>query len=187
MKTGSQPFRLAAGPALALAAFSLAAASPSAQAQQALPALPHIPTLQGSVLTGAAVDLPASLTGRRAVLVLGFSQSSRDEVAAWGRRLAGDYRDSPAVTYYEMPVIAAVPKLLRGWVAKKVTEGVPDRAKSHCVLITEHEAAWKAAAGFTHDEDAYILLVDASGTVLWRTEGTPDDTHYADLKRHLEP
>ncbi len=179
MNTGSKAFRLAWGSALVLTAFSPA---PNAQGEPH-----HVPALHGAVLTGAPADLPASLAGKRGVLVLGFSQASRDEVAAWGRRLAGDYRDSPAVVYYEMPVLAAVPKLLRGWVARKVSEGVPDRARSHCVLVMDHEADWKAAAGFTHDEDAYVLLVDSSGTVLWRTEGQADDTHYADLKRHLEP
>ena len=145
-----------------------------------------IPALHGAVLTGSVVDLPQALSGKAGVLVIGFSQSSREEVTAWGRRLAGEYRDSSSVVYYEMPVIAGVPRLLRGWVLKKVSEGVPDRAKSHCLPVLDHEADWKAAAGYARDEDAYVLLVDSAGKVTWRTQGPLDDAHFAELKRRLQ-
>ena len=146
-----------------------------------------VPAVQGELLSGTKVNLLESLQGKSGVLVVGFSQGSREEVAAWGRRLAGDYRDSPNVVYYEMPVLAGVPKLLRGWVLKKVNEGVPDRAKGHCLPVMEHEAEWKQAAGFTRDEDAYVLVVDGAGKVTWRTEGAVDDARFAEVKRHLAP
>ena len=145
-----------------------------------------IPALHGVVLTGSVVDLPQALSGKEGVLVIGFSQSSREEVTAWGRRLAWEYRDSNRVIYYEMPVLAGVPKLLRGWVLKKVSEGVPERAKSRCLPVLDHEADWKAAAGYAKDEDAYILLVDSAGRVTWRTQGPLDDAHFAELKRRLQ-
>ena len=74
----------------------------------------RIPALHGSVLTGSIVDLPQSLEGKSGVLIVGFSQSSRAEVTEWGRRLAGEYRDSPTIVYYEMPVLAAVPGCFAG-------------------------------------------------------------------------
>ena len=144
-----------------------------------------IPALHGTVLTGAKVDLPESLSGKAGVLVVGFSESSRAEVTAWGHRLAEDYRDSQSVVYYEMPVLAGVPKLLRGWVLKKVSEGVPDRARSRCLPVLDHEPEWKRAAGFTHDEDAYVIVVDSTGTVLWRTEGQMTEARFAEVKDHL--
>jgi hypothetical protein len=162
--------------------YSLALVVPVAAAQTAADTIPMI---HGTVLTGSKVDLPQGLSGKEGVLVVGFSQSSRVEVTAWGKRLAAEYKDSPTVVYYEMPVLAGVPKLLRGWVLKKVTEGVPDRAKARCLPVFDHEADWKAASGFTRDEDAYVLLVDGTGKVIWRTEGPVDDQHFAELKRRL--
>ncbi len=149
--------------------------------------VPTVPELHGTVLSGAAVALPDSLRGKTAVLVVGFSQGSRAEVTDWGRRLAVDYRDSTTVAYYEMPVLAGVPKLLRGWVLKKVTEEVPDRAKSHCLPVMDHEAEWKAAVGFDRDEDAYVVVVDEGGRVIWRTTGAVSDAAFAEVKRHLAP
>ena len=153
-------------------------------ATNTLPAI-YIPATQGTVLTGSQVALPQELTGKEGVLVVGFSQSAREEVTAWGKRLAAEYRDSPTVLYYEMPVLAGVPKLLRAWVLKKVAAGVPDRAKARCLPVFDHEADWKAASGFARDEDAYVLLVDGTGKVIWRTEGSADDERFAELKRHL--
>ena len=165
-----------------VALLSVVAASTASLGQ---PPAERIPELHGSVLTGSAVDLPQNLEGKSGVLIVGFSQSSRAEVTEWGRRLAGEYRDSPTIVYYEMPVIAAVPRLLRGWVLKKLNEGVPDRAKSHCLPVLDHEAEWKHVAGFAHDEDAYVLVVDEAGTVLWKTEGSLTDSRLAEVKQHL--
>ena len=84
-----------------------------------------IPALHGTVLSGEKVDLPEALRGKAGVLVLGFSKASRNEVAGWGRRLALDYRDSDTVIYFEMPMLAGVPRMLRGWVTGKIKEDVP--------------------------------------------------------------
>ena len=66
------------------------------------PGLATIPTVHTEALNGDEVDLPASLKGRSAVLVVGFSQGSRGDVTAWGKRLADDFQDSATVRYYEV-------------------------------------------------------------------------------------
>ena len=48
------------------------------------PGLANIPRVHTAALNGEPVDLPASLQGRSAVLVVGFSQGSRGDVTAWG-------------------------------------------------------------------------------------------------------
>ena len=157
-------------------------AQPAAPEQ---PILGAIPATHGNVLTGQSVDLPKALQGHTAVLVLGFSEASRPQVTAWGRLLAADYRQSPTVLYYEMPVLAAVPRFLRGFVLKKVKEGVPERAQPHCLPVVDHEKEWKSLAAFHNPDDAYILLVDSTGQVHdhWAGDATP--TAYATVKQHL--
>jgi hypothetical protein len=146
----------------------------------------HIPALHGAVLTGQTVDLPEALKGKVGVLVVGFSQSSRDEVTAWGKRLNGDYRDSGAVLYYEMPVLASVPKLLRGWVLSKIKGSVPPVAQGRFLPVLDHEGDWKAAAGFGRADVAYILVVDGNGKVCWKTEGPASDVSYTEVKKQVD-
>jgi hypothetical protein len=146
----------------------------------------HIPALHGTALSGDKVDLPDALRGKSGILVLGFSQASRDGVTAWGKRLAAGYRDSPTVMYYEMPVLESVPRMLRGWVTKKISEDVPDRAKNRFLPVLDHESAWKSAAQFGKGDDAYVLIVDSDGAVRGRIVGAASDANYAEVKRLLE-
>lgn len=148
----------------------------------------QIPPIHAIAVSGEHVDLPSGLHGRVAVLVVSFSQGSRDEVTAWGRRLEADYHGSPNVLYYEMPVLAGVPRPLRGWVTRKIKDSIPAPAQPRFVPILDHEAEWKAAAEFGRnggEEDAYVLVVDSSGNILSRMAGAPSDQSYAELTKRL--
>jgi hypothetical protein len=156
-------------------------------AQNAAPA--RIPELHAASFSGAQVDLPQALRGHTGVLLVSFSQSARDNVTAWFRRLAGDYRNSPTVLYYALPDIAGAPGFLRGAIVKKVKESVSAPAQPRFVPILEQDDAWKAAAGFNkHDESGvFILLVDGSGTIRDRiVVGGLTDQGYADLKQKVD-
>ena len=145
-----------------------------------------IPEVHAELLTGTPVNLPADLRGRSTVIVIGFSQGSREQVAAWARRLAPDYRDAPDVAYYEVAELESVPRILRGYVLKKIKETVPERAQPHFLTVTDHESEWKSASSFAAKDEAYVLLLDSSGQVLFTTHGETSDAAYGDLKRRLE-
>ena len=150
----------------------------------------RIPQTHATTLTGSPIDLPQALTGHTTVLVLGFSEKSRDAVTLWGRRLAADYRDSSTILYYEMPVVADVPKILRGMVIRRIKQDVPPRAQPRLVPIQDHEDDWKAIAGFSKqasEDSAYLLLVDSDGKVRsHQAVDPPTDQSYAQIKRKLE-
>ena len=145
-----------------------------------------IPQVHAATLAGAPVDLPGNLNGSAAVLIFGFSQASRAEVAAWGKRLAQDYNNSHTVSYYELAQLQSVPRPLRGWVGRRIAGSIPDRAKPHFVILTDHEAEWKVLTGFKQPDSAYLLLIDRTGTVQYRAVGVPTDAAYTALKQHLE-
>lgn len=146
-----------------------------------------IPTLSGTTFSGATVKLPADLKGHVGVLVIGFSQGSREAVTVWGKRLAADYYGSPTVLYYELPMLASVPKFLRGFVEGRIRSSVSDRGKVHFLPVTDDEAAWRTVAHYdTAQPDApYVLLVDSEGRVRWRTNTPPIDATYAALQHQL--
>lgn len=149
------------------------------------PGLATIPMVHTEALNGDPVDLPGSLKGRSAVLVVGFSQGSRSDVTAWGKRLSDDFQDSATVRYYELSMLGSVPKFLRGIVLRKIAADVPDRAKPHFLSVDEHEAAWRSVTGFHKSEDAYVLVVDGGGQVCWRAEGPATEAMYQQVKEHL--
>lgn len=148
----------------------------------------RIPTIAGTTFAGAKVKLPEAFAGKAGVIVLGFSQGSRDQITAWGKRLAVDYFDSPTVAYYEMPVLAAVPGFMRGLVLGRIKSSVSERGKVHFLPILENEPAWRAVAQYeAKDADApYLLVVDGTGQVRWRTRGPLTDATYEQLRKQVE-
>jgi len=173
---------------LTLALASLLASRLEARSHAAEPPPPHIPIVHATTLSGDAVDLPQALNGKTGILILGFSQHSRDQVTPWGKRLAADYLAAPDILYFEMPILAAVPRLLRPMVLHSLKSSVPDRAQPHFLPVTENESQWRTIAHYTadHADDAYLLIVDQAGRVLWQTQGTPTDATYATLKHQVD-
>jgi hypothetical protein len=146
----------------------------------------RIPETHGTALSGDPVALPDVLRGKVGVLVLGFSHGSRDTVTEWGRRLAAEYRASPAVLYYEMPVLEGVPRLIRGYVLKSIRSSVPEAMQTRFVPLMTDEAAWRSLVRYSKPNDAYVLLVDGDGTIRWQTEGVATDASFGLVKQQVE-
>jgi len=53
------------------------------------------------------------------------------------------------------------------------------------IPVLEDESGWRTAAHYDKPDDAYILLVDRKGTVLWQTDGEPTNAAYARFKAEL--
>jgi hypothetical protein len=153
----------------------------AAQAQNA-----QIPATHGTTFAGNQVTLPADLHGRVGVLVIGFSKNSGDRCKGWGQRVAGSYGDSRDVSYYQMPVLEGVPKLIRGMVVKGIRSGVAGAEEPHFLPTFSGEAEWRKVAHYANADDAYVLVVDGEGKVRWQTSGKVTDAGFETLKEQVE-
>ena len=151
-----------------------------------------IPPMEGRTLAGDAVRLPVDLaptgvpdTGRAAVLIVGFGREASSAARDWGIRLAADTANSPKTVYFEMPVLAGVPRMFRGSILRLMAGSVPERGKHHFLPITEQEAAWRTVVDFHDAAVPYILVVDEHGVVRWRTSGVISAPVYAELRAQL--
>jgi hypothetical protein len=146
----------------------------------------QIPEVHGTAFSNEQVNLPAALQGRVGVLVLGFSKASSAGSTAWGKRLALDYRDSKTVVYYQMPVLASVPSMIRGMVIHSIKSSVPVGEQARFVPVLDHEAEWRALVHYGAADDTYLVVVDGKGDVVWQTHGPATDAAYAALKQQVE-
>ncbi len=144
----------------------------------------RIPPLRGETFAGETVSLPGALHGGPGILVIGFTQASRDAVTQWGTWLANGSA-ALNIAYFEMPVLASVPKLLRGFVTGRIKVAVADLAKPHFLPVLDHEAEWRTVAHYAAADDAYVLLIDGDGYVRWQTHGAPTDGTLAALTQGL--
>ena len=129
-----------------------------------------IPDTQVNALDGHAVMLPRDLPPAT-VLILGFTRGSADATTAWEKPTRAQWAHTPAVTFYDMAMLASVPRFARGFALRSMRKAVPDVLKPNFLTLFDHEAEWKQATGFdAHQEDAaYILLVDRTGAIRWST------------------
>lgn len=146
----------------------------------------HLPATHGTTLAGSEVIFPDALKHNVDIIVVGFSHSSQEQVANWGRLIAADYGKSPDVNYFELAMLAGAPKMLRGMIIKRMGSSVPFDERDHFIPVLEGEPAWRAVAHYNKPDDAYLLLVDKKGIVLWQTEGEPTDALYASFRQEVE-
>ena len=159
-----------------LAAVTIAMTLPVSAAAQ------HFPRLQEQNLNGQQVTLPDAASGKVAVLVMGFSKASKTPTEAWAKRIESDFGKTSGFALYQMPVLEAVPKVIRGMVIAGIKKGVPESERANFVPVLHNEDDLKKLVGFKGEDDAYIVVLDRSANVSCQTHGSSVDPGYAELK-----
>jgi hypothetical protein len=157
-------------------------ASLAASAQDAV----RIPAAHGTTLAGSDIALPDALKGKVNIVVIGFSHAAQEQIGSWGRLIAADYGKSTDTGYFELAMLAGGPRMLRGMIIKRMGSAVPFDERGHYIPVLEGEPAWRAVAHYNRSDNAYILLVDSKGLVLWQTEGEPTNAAYSTFKLQVE-
>ena len=129
-----------------------------------------IPSVQATALDGHTVALPRDLP-IATILIMGFGRHSSDATTAWEKPTRAQFAHTPNVTFYDMAMLAEVPRFARGFAVGRIRKAVPDLLKPNFLPLFDHEDEWKQAAAFdAHQEDAaYVLLVDREGRIGWST------------------
>jgi hypothetical protein len=138
-----------------------------------------LPPIEGETLSGRKISLPAALEGKPAVLIIGFTRGSQTQTKAWSQRLRDQF---PA---WSLAVLEDVPGLVRGIVARSIRKATPKEQHGHFVLIYRGENELKRAAGFARPDDAYILVIDASGAVHWSFRGPVTESAVEQVRQQI--
>ena len=82
-----------------------------------------------------------------------------------------------------MPLLASAPKFARGWILHAIRSKVPEVLRPNFVPLTADEDAWRRVAGYDNNlpDAPYVLLVDRSGVVRWKTHEAYSPEHFAAL------
>ena len=141
-----------------------------------------IPTVKAKALDNSEATLPPQGGQRPLILVVGFSRKSGQMCAAWGKRVAADFRNDSRLNYFQIPVLEDAPSFVRPMIVYGMRKGTPPEELPHMIPVYEHESEWKNAVRFSNADDAYILLTDAQGHIIWQTHGAMNDSSYGELK-----
>lgn len=156
---------------------AMAASVAGAQALRVGDAFPAVTT---KALSGGTLTLP---DGHEAVVMVGFTQASGNDSAAWNARLAKDF---PAVEVDDLIVLDAVPGLMRGMITAAVRHGMSQARQAHSAVVVKDGALWRARAQGADESHAVVFVVDAGGRVRAIVSGPVTEAGYARLKAAVE-
>jgi len=141
-----------------------------------------IPPIKAKTLADTDIVLPQPGSTHSLVLVLGFSHKSAENCGPWGKRLSADFRSDSRVAYYQLPVLQGAPSFVRPMILRGMRKDMPADQQAHFIPILDHEDEWKKLANFSAPDDAYIILADPHGHVVWQTRGPLTDASHDALK-----
>jgi hypothetical protein len=145
-----------------------------------------LPATEGENLLGQKVKIADSLKGKAGVLVIGYSKSAGEITAAWDKRLSADYGSNPAVTIYQIPMLEAAPKFIRGTIISGMKKGVPAAKQGNFIVVVKDEDEWKRVSGFQKSDEAYVLIVDKSGEIQQHSPVDAKLTSYSSVHQQIE-
>jgi hypothetical protein len=137
-------------------------------------------------LSGERVVLPHDIV-QPVVLVAGFTKASRGETEPWAHRLRSDPRAASKTQIYEVSILDGVPGFLRGMIINQMKSGIAPARQKLFLIVTEGVDSWKRTLGAAgNDDHAYLVLVQRTGAVVWRSHGALSESSYQDLIRAIE-
>ena len=144
-----------------------------------------LPKIEGESLAGHHVALPDAVSGRVAVLVLGFSKASKTPTSAWGQRIETDFAGTAGFVLYQLPVLEDVPGFIRGMVISNIKKGVPEERRGYFVPVLHGESDLKKFVNYRESDDAYLILLDRSGKIAFQIDGALTEPSYAELHQRI--
>jgi hypothetical protein len=141
----------------------------------------QIPATQAKALDKSEVVFPAPGSTKLILLVISFSHRGQKECDIWNQRLRPTYAGDPRIVYYELADFQGVPSFVMRLILHGMRRSVPKDEWPHFVPFFSQEDAWKKVVRYTTEKEAYVLVADAGGNVVWQAHGAPDDPKLAEL------
>jgi hypothetical protein len=146
----------------------------------------NIPRVKTKALDESEVVLPKPGSRQVVILILGFSHKGGEVCGVWNKKVAADYGEDEGVLYYGVPVLQDAPSFVRPMIVHGMKKGATAKELAHMAPVYADEDAWKKLVGYSASDDAYLLVSDASGKVLWQGHGPYTDGMFAELKKAVE-
>ena len=144
-----------------------------------------IPSIKAKALDDSEVTLPKPSTQQIEVLILGFSKKSGDTCQPWGKRISTELLLDPRVNYYQLAHLEGVPGFVKPMILRGMRKDETPQQQAHMVPLYEKQEEWKKLVNFSGPDDAYIVLTDPEGRVVWQTHGTFSESAFAELKKAI--
>jgi hypothetical protein len=147
----------------------------------------HFPSIAASNLEKRDFNLPADFEGDRNLLLIAFERDQQKDVDTWLRQMKQFEALDSRFRYYELPTIQRPSAITRWFIDTGMRHGIPDlKERERTITLYLDRKPFCDALLISDQKTIYALLVDRQGKVLWRSEGTFDESKGASLRGALE-
>jgi hypothetical protein len=144
------------------------------------------PDVETSNLEGRKYSLPHDFESERNLVLIAFEREQQKDVDTWLRESSRLEQFDPAMRIYELPTIARLDPFRRWFINTGMRHGIPDRkARERTLTLYLDKIAFRRSLKIETEKQIHAMLVDRSGSVLWRSEGDFDETKAQSLREAL--
>src|SRR4051812_7911749 len=140
------------------------------------------PRVTGQTFGERAVIVPDAFKGKPTILVITFTRSAQEQARSWADKLK---QKALGLETHQVLELEDVPRLMRGFVRGSIRRSIPKESQDNFVLLFEGEEALKKSVNYQASDDAYVVMLDSSGNIVWREHGAVDDKKFAALAKQV--
>jgi hypothetical protein len=136
---------------------------------------PQFPGIEGKNLAGKRFRLPQDFEGDMNLVMIAFQREQQLVVNTW--LPTADLLESiyPELKYYELPTISRMNPFVRWFINTGMRSGIQDpKSRRKTITLYLDKGAFRESLGITREDIISILLVDKTGSILWRSDGACD-------------
>lgn len=140
-----------------------------------------LPEIQGETLENKSLELPTACAGKITLIVFSFTKQGGNSAKQWRDSFEKEFGSNSNVNNYGVMFLEGVPRLLRGLVSSGIKKGIPTRMYPFLLRVYKNEKLWKERLNVSNDDDAYSVLLDSSGKVLWMNTAPFSENQFNEL------
>jgi hypothetical protein len=131
------------------------------------------PTVKGENLSGRHMVLPKDFDGKLNIVVVAFYREQQLLVNSWLPAVQELQRRYPEIHMYELPTISTGYVLMKWIIDNGMRSGIKDtKTRDHTITLYTDTKKFRNNLDMPTDETIYVMLVDSSGAVRWKTSGS---------------
>ncbi len=135
------------------------------------------PIVSGSNLLRQKLTFPEDFRGNLNLLFIAFEQWQQMEVNSWIPVAKELEKQIEGLLYYELPTIQDRSIFSKIFINEGMRLGIPDHtSRERTITLYLEKDAFRRSLDMPDEDHIYVLLIDSSGDVIFRTRGayTPE-------------
>ena len=144
------------------------------------------PRVEGKALTGDKFEVPGDLGRARNLILVAFLREHQEDIDTWIPRADSLETALEDFTFYEFPILPQMNAVSRWFIYRGMRGGITsDTARERTVTFHLDKETFRKSLGIESEDYISVFLVNAEGTVLWRTTGKWSREKEEELRKAL--